>query len=547
MRRSRLGLTGVMGCLAIALSGCGELLGEAVPFDEGFDVTGGQSEEGITQAAAADTYVRSGRASTNYGGAASVMVASGTSSSDTFIGYIRFAVPTFSGSATAKLRLYVTDGAGTGPDIVKISNTTWGENSTTWNNRPSTSGTLVKSLASVSSGWVEINVSNFIQSGQVLSLAIKPRTANRIAFNSRNASTNKPQLVVTVASAGSTGSPSLKFALTNIEEIFGKGPTYNGGWSESESPYSVVLARIPPSELPAKLDEAKQKDILIALNMAGSRNAWTDVRSDGCKIYDPAEYRAKIDEYVGVSGLKEAITQRRVIIYVVDEPHIDDFCGSITPAEANAMGLYVKSKWNDAITLYRMSAQTMSKGWQTDQGFKGPLTASDWTGADYGYGLYKGFMLDREGLTPAEWYPQEKQRFAALKLGMVIGINHLNHGQQGCWDYLNDGKSWGRIRGQNQSNGGAGVACGQGTGGEINWLASPDFLREIMEAAMDDRDAPFVTSWTHVPETGGPDYLDPAFFDLETRSDYVSAFKDMIDLGRQRSQWNGWRTAKPPL
>jgi hypothetical protein len=335
-------------------------------------------------------------------------------------------------------------------------------------------------------------------------------------------------------------SPALRIGMggSTGPEFFGRGPTYSGGeWTEA-NPYTMVLGRIPPKDLAAKIEQAKQKNMLIVLNMAGSRNNWTHAQtSDGrtCLIYDVSLWKPIINEYIGVPGLASALADRRVILYVVDEPQIDDFCDSITPTEANAMGLYLKNKWPGAITLIRAGGETLKKGFAG----QGPLGANFWSGMDYGYGLYKGWANDKIGKTPAQWYPEEKKRLSDLNLGMVFGINILNHGQSGCWDYKNDGQSHGRIRGQNQALNG-GIPCSQGMGDENNWLASPGFLRSIADAAMQDADAPFIAMWTHIT----PSSNDQEFKQYEVRSDFVSAYKYMIAKGKQRTQWNGWRKAK---
>jgi hypothetical protein len=340
-------------------------------------------------------------------------------------------------------------------------------------------------------------------------------------------------------SGGATGpgGPLLRVGMSGTfdDDIFGKGPVLTGGtWSDAGPIYGIALGRSEPKDLPAHIKAADEKDILLVLNMAGSRNQWTQLQGD-CKLYDEAAYKARVAEYVGVEGLADAVERRRVIFYVVDEPNIDDFCGSITPAEANEMGLYHKQLWPGAITLIRSGAEVLTNGFSGE----GPLGPEDWTGMDYAYGLYKGWMKEKLGKTPAEWYPEEKARLAKLDLGMVLGLNILNHGGHDCWDYQNDGSSSGRIRGQNQVLNG-GVPCSQGMGNELNWLASPDFLRTVIDAVASDPDAPFLNMWTHIYSQSP----DQEFLQYEKRADFVSAYTYMIEKGQQRTSWNGWRPAK---
>ena len=334
-----------------------------------------------------------------------------------------------------------------------------------------------------------------------------------------------------------TLSAALRVGLTG-NDAFGIGPEYSGGEWTRTNPYNVTIGHFSPTELADMLPVAQQKGILIVLNMAGNRNLWTNERivdNRRCLMYDVEKFRARIRAFDNVPGLRTALAERRVIVYVVDEPNIDDFCNSISPTEANAMGLYVKSRFNGAITMLRSSASVMRNGFAG----QGPLGDSFWTGIDYGYGLYKGFMKTKDGISAAEFYRAEKTRFANLRMGMVFGINYLNHGDSLCWDYRNTGSSSGRLRGDNQGTFG-GVSCSTDIGNEINWVASPRFLGEVMTAALNDPDAPFVSIWSHAtPGTGWED-----FKLYETRSDYVQAFRSMINRGKQRTTWRGWRAAK---
>jgi hypothetical protein len=182
-----------------------------------------------------------------------------------------------------------------------------------------------------------------------------------------------------------------------------------------------------------------------------------------------------------------------------------------------------------------MGGETLKNGFAG----QGPLGPNFWSAIDYGYGLYKGWMNNKLGKTAKEWYPEEKQRLAALNLGMVMGLNNLNHGAWDCWDYAKNGTSWGRVRGQNQGLNG-GVPCAQGTDGETNWLASPHFLREVVDAAVADPDSPFLVMWTHIY----PNSPDQEFKQYEVRSDYVSTLKYMIQKGKERPKFDGWRPAK---
>jgi hypothetical protein len=169
-----------------------------------------EGELAQTVSPAADLYVRSGEPSRNFGAATYVVVDAATSASDDIYGYMRFTVPSFGGSARARLRLYVTTATVKGPDIIKLGNTAWSESTTTWSNKPATSGTVIASIGNAPAGWLEVDLSGAVVSGQVLSLAFKPRSTERLVFNSKEAARNGPKLVLTLDSSA----PSAPGAVT---------------------------------------------------------------------------------------------------------------------------------------------------------------------------------------------------------------------------------------------------------------------------------------------------------------------------------------------
>jgi chitodextrinase len=225
------------GWLVVALvAGC-DALG-MVDGDSALE-NGGTAGDGLTQnLTVVDAYVRSGAnyAGTNFGKAAKVIVDAPTSSSDsTFRGYVKIGIPAFSGAATAKLRLYVLDAASVGPEIRLTSN--FNEGGLTWNNQPGTSGTLVKTLGSVSTGWLEINLTNFVRPGEVLALVFVPRSADRFAFASREGTSNKPEFVLVTDTTPPSTPGNLNASAVSTSQI-------NLSWSASSDDTAVTGYKI---------------------------------------------------------------------------------------------------------------------------------------------------------------------------------------------------------------------------------------------------------------------------------------------------------------
>src|SRR5262249_18382383 len=150
--------------------------------------------------------------------------------------YLRFAVGDVGNIAQAQLRFYVADGSVDSGKIWTISNTTWGERSITWNNKPAVDGMPVLNIGATtantyvqtgkhaphkkkrvqnptSANFVDLDVTKFVAANQVLSLAIVPNSPDGFDFFSRE-STAPPVLIITpvapntVPTAGAAVNPN---------------------------------------------------------------------------------------------------------------------------------------------------------------------------------------------------------------------------------------------------------------------------------------------------------------------------------------------------
>jgi hypothetical protein len=150
----------------------------------------------IVIAPGADARTDSGSPNTNYGASTFLRLRTGTPSNRS---YLKFVVSGVSGQVqSATLRLYVYDGGDDGGGAYTVSNS-WTETGITWNNAPAISGSPLDTVGSVSSGqWVEYDVTAAVSGNGTFSFGLKNASADSVSSNSREASSNKPELVLVV-------------------------------------------------------------------------------------------------------------------------------------------------------------------------------------------------------------------------------------------------------------------------------------------------------------------------------------------------------------
>ncbi|MFC7246619.1 DNRLRE domain-containing protein [Catellatospora aurea] len=154
----------------------------------------------------ADTYVQADTASTNYGTAVQITV----DSSPQRQMFLRFTVSGVSGTVTsAKLRLrHISgnDGSAAGGTFKAMSNTSWSETGTTWNNKPALDGATLGTLGSVvANGWYEVDVTSLVTGNGTFSIGASSTNSDGAYYDTRETGADSPQLVVTT---GTTPSPS---------------------------------------------------------------------------------------------------------------------------------------------------------------------------------------------------------------------------------------------------------------------------------------------------------------------------------------------------
>jgi hypothetical protein len=159
----------------------------------------------------ADAHVRDGNATTNFGTAATMEIKLSTTAGNNRWAYYKFDTSSASSVGSAVLRVY---GAlsGTTATVIKTqvfscSNTTWSETGLTWNNKPA-SGTSAQSTVTLANStsfqYFVWDVTNYVKAEKlagrnVVTLVLKNSVASDpyTKWNSREATSNQPQLVIT--------------------------------------------------------------------------------------------------------------------------------------------------------------------------------------------------------------------------------------------------------------------------------------------------------------------------------------------------------------
>ncbi len=178
----------------------------------------------VTVTAAADTYVRSDSSNSNYG--TQTTIQGRRQGNTTYQPYVRFTVPALPATpASATLRLYVTDSSSATGGLYATSNATWSETSTTWNNRPSTTGSQIAASKAAPLGqWVDFDVTSRVTAAGNYGFTLTNASSDTVAFSSRQGA-NAPQLVLTFPNpAPSSGLPNPANVGLRLNHLFSTSP-----------------------------------------------------------------------------------------------------------------------------------------------------------------------------------------------------------------------------------------------------------------------------------------------------------------------------------
>jgi hypothetical protein len=199
-------VTGQDNCtLTRTVSSCGSCTAPATCGGGGVaNVCGASTTLGPT----ADAYVKEGQPSTNFGTEQVLLVKNQPGSGNTRKTFLKFDVSGITGTVTsARLRLFGNHTIGTTQAAAyAVTTDSWTETGITWNNRPSPGPKQDGNVTiTTTQQYYEFNVTSFVASevaagNNTVSLAVLPEsdtTNSPDTFNSREAASNQPQLVIT--------------------------------------------------------------------------------------------------------------------------------------------------------------------------------------------------------------------------------------------------------------------------------------------------------------------------------------------------------------
>ncbi len=188
----------------------------------------------------ADSYIHDVNPTTNYGTSVDLYVKKGTASNFRKA-YIKFDLSAAGISIinSAIVRMYATNSTAIVMNVHQVSDG-WTETGITWNNAPA-EGAIINSVALLASpGYYEWDITSYVQSqfaasDKLISLVFYSATISSpsIIFSSRDASVNKPELVINgniTAPAAPTGLVATAVSTSQIDLVWADNATNESGY-----------------------------------------------------------------------------------------------------------------------------------------------------------------------------------------------------------------------------------------------------------------------------------------------------------------------------
>jgi hypothetical protein len=159
--------------------------------------------------------------------------------------YLRFDVTGITAPIQrAVLRLYATGGTSNGPYVAASSDTAWTEAAVTWNSRPAVGEPIANTGEVADNAVVEFDVTPAVTGDGSYTFALIPDSDNGLYFNSREAESNTPQLVIITGAAAiaPTTSPSTPVAAASGEPaiLLAAGDIAGCNWDADEATAQLV-------------------------------------------------------------------------------------------------------------------------------------------------------------------------------------------------------------------------------------------------------------------------------------------------------------------
>ena len=141
----------------------------------------------------ADAYVAGDFPATNFGTSAFLKL----DTTPSLQSYLRFNVGDIHGAVTrATLRLYTTSSSSVGFQVKRAGSQGWEEGSVAHNNAPGAGSVIGSSGSFAMNNWISVDVSSLVTGSGVYDFALTTNSTATLSFNSREAASNQPQLVI---------------------------------------------------------------------------------------------------------------------------------------------------------------------------------------------------------------------------------------------------------------------------------------------------------------------------------------------------------------
>ena len=174
-------------------------------------------------APAADAYARNGAyAAQNFGAAASLNVKHSSAIDNQRQAFVRFAMGSGTvGRAVVRLHGGLSSAGDVPVPVHPVANTTWAETSLTWGTRPPRGSTALatQTIKGTAKGWYEWDITSYVRAERAagrtavgfvfLGTAV---TTPYATFSSRNAASNRPELIISAAEATPAGGDIVLYA-----------------------------------------------------------------------------------------------------------------------------------------------------------------------------------------------------------------------------------------------------------------------------------------------------------------------------------------------
>ena len=146
-----------------------------------------------------DAYIRFSSPNTNYGDSHQLVI--DNSPVDHFLMAFNVAGVDINQIESATLRLYNSNGTAKGGDFYQVFDTSWSEDTITWNNAPSEESILLASLGRVIPGnWYEVDLTSIVTGDGLVSFKVVSTSSDGAFYSSKEDSAEfTPELIVKIA------------------------------------------------------------------------------------------------------------------------------------------------------------------------------------------------------------------------------------------------------------------------------------------------------------------------------------------------------------